>query len=141
MVVFIFVAAALWWALPRIAVTSAALRGPRYLAAVSTLLSSGWPHERVPCGLPIHKVMFQMSRMTMCTGGCATLLRNAALGVLLRLAAMHVPNVSHDDVHRGLCNFAAECRTGGSLAVSRYANDAAKVFDATEIDATNRRVW
>ena len=47
----------------------------------------------------------------------------------------------HDDVHRGLCNLAAECRTGVSLAVSRYANDAAKVFDATEIDATNRRVW
>ena len=39
------------------------------------------------------------------------------------------------------CNLAAECRNGGSLAVSRYAKDAAKVFDATEIDATNRRVW
>ena len=45
----------------------------------------------------------------------------------------NVPNVSHDDVHRGLCDLAAECRTGGSLAVSRYANDAAKFFDATEI--------
>ena len=53
----------------------------------------------------------------------------------------NVPNVSQDDVHRGLCNLAAECRTRGSLAVSRYANDAAKVFDATEIDAANRRVW
>ena len=39
------------------------------------------------------------------------------------------------------CNLAAECRNVGSLAVSRYAKDAANVFDATEIDATNRRVW
>ena len=59
-----------------------------------TLQIVGWEHDRVSCGGPVRELMSDTSRIPVGVGACATSMRQIALGVLLRIAAMRLMRLS-----------------------------------------------